>query len=456
MAAPSTTQPVRIVFLTRDPVLHAQSGSTTYVIGLLRLLRAQGAEVMLVCTGASSRSPRVAFRQRVGAPAGVRLVYPGYIRIAGWYLAPWRLKAWARLMVRGLVRLRGGEASLHRLEAWFGSWLYTGTWDLTAPAKREQALAVQTVERLGAEVVIANYCLWGPLLGSERFGERRTAILMHDRLAARTQRFQESGTPLDMPPLHEGQEFAWLSGADVVLAAQAAEAEAIRPHVSAEVVVKPVVLTPREPLPERVVAGRCLFVGSDIEPNRSALRFLLDEVWPRVRAAVPHATLTVAGTVGRVLSETAGRQEVRAMGVAAVGVVPDLTVEYAQAAVCCVPLRLGTGIKIKLLEALEHGKAIVSTGVGVEGLAGWAEDAVCVADTAEAFARAIITLLTDERARREQEAAAHCAATRHFGPQRALDPAFRRLLFGSEAEGGAEQGECRELTGAAARLSLPL
>lgn len=419
----------RILFLTRDPVVHEQSGSTTYIFGLLALLQARGAEVTLVATTAYSRSPRLFFHLRATPPFGVDLRFPGYLRLGSLYVLPWRPKAWARALVRVAAR----RASLQPLARWcerlYGEGLYTGAWDLTAPTPEECEIAVREAEAVRAHVIVANYCLWGSLLGDGRFGQRRTAILMHDLLSARARRFDESGMPLDMPRITEAEELRWLSGADTVLAAQASEAERIRAHVSADVVVTPVLLHPRALPPKRIENGRCLFVGSNIAPNRTGLEFLLQAVWPRVRAEVPGATLAIAGTVGQVLTGGAQGGALSSLGVEVLGVVPSLEEEYARVAVCVVPLLLGTGIKIKLLEALELGKAIVSTSVGIEGLETWAHEAVAIADDADAFAGALVRLLNSEAERTAQEAAALRCADAHFGPKQELDPRFLRALL---------------------------
>ncbi len=429
MAPPFLPPGARIVFLTRDPVVHQQGGSTTYALGLLELLRAQGAEVTLVATTAYSRSPRPFFRAVAATSPALRLRFPGYLRIGGLYVLPLRARAWARMISRLAVRRKWLRPVGNMLARLYGEALYTGAWDLTVPTPAECEAAVREVASSGATAVVANYCIWGALLADGRLGDRRTAILMHDLLSARVVRFREAGLPLDCPFISEADEMHWLSGTQTVLAAQEREAEAIRPRVKGRVLVTPVVLQPRALGEERVVSGRCLFVGSNIPPNQTGLQFLLDAVWPRVRAEVPGATLAVAGTVGQNLGGGPEAVSLASLGVEALGLVPTLEAEYARAAVCLVPLLLGTGIKVKLLEALGFGKAVVSTSIGVQGLEAWADQALAIADDAEGFAAAIVRLLTDETLRREQQARALRLTREHFGAQRPLDPAFVRALL---------------------------
>ena len=422
-------QGIRILFLTRDPVVHEQSGSTTYILGFFQLLRAQGAEITLLATTAYSRSPRLFFRALALVPEGVTLRFPGYLRLGSFFFLPFRPTAGARALSRLAVRSAWMKPLQQLCQALYRGGLYTGAWDLTAPTPAECELAVERTEAAHATAVVANYCIWGTLLGDRRLGSRRTAILMHDLLSARAQRFAASGTPLDMPLITEAEEMRFLSGADTVLAAQQREADFVRQHVPGNVLVTPVVLHPRALDPQAVVAGRCLFVGSNIAPNRTGLQFLLDAVWPKVRAQVPGATLAIAGTVGLSLTQAEGAAILPSLGVEVLGRVPSLEDEYARAAVCLVPLLLGTGIKIKLLEALSFGKAIVTTSTGIEGLEPWAAEAVSVADDADTFATCIRKLLMDEELRRQSERNALRLAEQHFGPHRELDPAFVNALL---------------------------
>jgi polysaccharide biosynthesis protein PslH len=82
---------------------------------------------------------------------------------------------------------------------------------------------------------------------------------------------------------------------------------------------------------------------------------------------------------------------------------------YDRATVVACPLRVGGGIKVKMLEALTRGKAIVSTSIGVQGLD---EAPVVVRDDPEEFARAAVRLLRDARARARLEARACAYAAR--------------------------------------------
>ncbi|MDE1160722.1 MAG: glycosyltransferase family 4 protein [Acidobacteriaceae bacterium] len=421
----SSETPVRptVLFVTRNPVVRETSGSTTLILTLLELLRAQGCEVTVLSTLAYSRSPRVAFQARVPLPEGVRYRAPGYVQAAGILLRSFALKAWARDVCRASTKVALFRPLCLLMEWMYGDRLYTNAWDLTLPTAKELRVAKREAERIGASCVIANYAIWAPLF-AELPAETTKIIMAHDLLSARVERMLAAGDSLDCPQISEAEELQWLNAADVVLAAQDTEATYLRERLQARVMTQPIVMKLQEPSQE-VTPHRCLFVGGHILPNVSGMAFFLDEVWPRVRQAVPDAEFVVAGTIGQ--AELAGFQQ---PGVVRLGRVPRLEGEYNLAAVCVVPLVVGSGIKIKLLEALSFGKACVATSVGVQGLEGLTDGTIAVADTAEAFADEVIALLLSAERRKTLEQGAVRLAREQFGPSSEAVRSFLHLLLG--------------------------
>ncbi len=105
--------------------------------------------------------------------------------------------------------------------------------------------------------------------------------------------------------------------------------------------------------------------GMDWFPNRDALEYFVRAIFPLVRQEVPGVRLIAAGR------NPSPEFRARFADVSALeftGTLPDLRPVVAQAAVCVVPLRIGSGTRLKILEAGAMGKAMVSTTVGAEGL----------------------------------------------------------------------------------------
>jgi glycosyltransferase involved in cell wall biosynthesis len=137
------------------------------------------------------------------------------------------------------------------------------------------------------------------------------------------------------------------------------------------------------------------------EPNVDGALWLAREVMPRL----PEAELQLVGA--------APPAEIRVLAgerIEVTGRVPDVRpyLEAADVVVC--PLRCGGGVKVKTLEALSLGKAIVGTGIACQGL-GAARRAIRVAESAADFATAVGELLADPAARARAEHAAAQAAT---------------------------------------------
>lgn len=122
--------------------------------------------------------------------------------------------------------------------------------------------------------------------------------------------------------------------------------------------------------------------------NEEGLLWFLSDVWPLVTAVVPYARFQIAGEGIRPNVRAAADRA----GVELLGFVPDVEVLYERAAVVVVPLRLGAGVKFKVIDALAAGVPVVTTSVGAEGI-GDASWFAGLHDDAEDFANALIAVL---------------------------------------------------------------
>ena len=140
-------------------------------------------------------------------------------------------------------------------------------------------------------------------------------------------------------------------------------------------------------------------------PNRDAATFLLEDLVAPVRAEVPDVRWMLVGNEPpSELLDLAARR-----GVEVTGRVPSVSPYLHSAHVLVCPLRVGGGVKVKVLEALAHGKAAVTTSIGAQGL-GPAREGLVVEDHPTALATTVARLLTDPGARAAQEAKARAAA----------------------------------------------
>jgi glycosyltransferase involved in cell wall biosynthesis len=148
------------------------------------------------------------------------------------------------------------------------------------------------------------------------------------------------------------------------------------------------------------VPGEVLFVGllSRWE-NEEGLLWFLSDVWPRIQEARPEARFRIAGLGARQRLVEAAQLS----GAELLGFVPDLQPLYKRASVVVAPLRLGAGVKFKVVDALLAGVPVVTTPVGAEGIGGPSWFAGMEHDAA-AFANAVVEVLRDQSAAERRSA----------------------------------------------------
>lgn len=143
---------------------------------------------------------------------------------------------------------------------------------------------------------------------------------------------------------------------------------------------------------EHVIPNQIIFTGTmDYYPNVEAVVSFARTCWPLIRAQVPDATWLIVGR--NPLPEVQRLADLP--GVTVTGSVPDVRPYLAQSAVAIAPLHIGSGTRLKILEAFAMHKAVVTTALGCEGLAVDPGKHALVADTPEAFAEAVMKLLAN-------------------------------------------------------------
>src|SRR5215468_5382858 len=161
-------------------------------------------------------------------------------------------------------------------------------------------------------------------------------------------------------------------------------------------------------------------------PNVDGVMHFVHDIWPRIAAAHPQARCKIIG----------GRPPPSLLGLAGprvelTGFVSDLRPHLAAAAAVVVPLRLGGGTRLKIVEAMAMGKAIVSTTLGAEGIEAVPGRDLFVEDEPAAFADAVNRLLAEPGlAARIGKSARQLAVERYAwsGAARALESFYRRIL----------------------------
>lgn len=144
------------------------------------------------------------------------------------------------------------------------------------------------------------------------------------------------------------------------------------------------------PNTEPTARGIVLLGSQAWYPNRDAVEYFLDDIWPKILAEEPKAVCTIIGQdpCPRALAADRDDPQVRVLGF-----VEDLRAELAQAAVFACPFRQGGGTRLKVLDAMAMRKAMVTTTIGAEGVPLQDGKHCLIADGAAAFAAAVVDLI---------------------------------------------------------------
>jgi glycosyltransferase involved in cell wall biosynthesis len=156
-------------------------------------------------------------------------------------------------------------------------------------------------------------------------------------------------------------------------------------------------------------------------PNADAAGWLVDEIFPRVRARHPDARLLLVGAeLPESIASRAGD------GIDVVGGVEDVQPYLDRAAVVAAPLRTGGGTRVKVLEALGAGKAVVATPLAADGIDAPHGEAIVVASSSDQLADEIAALLADPSRRARIGAAAYAWASTALDARRTAEH-FERI-----------------------------
>jgi glycosyltransferase involved in cell wall biosynthesis len=192
------------------------------------------------------------------------------------------------------------------------------------------------------------------------------------------------------------------------------EADEVRrsSHVPVSVIPTGVDTAALAPAPEQPGPPRLVFTGTlGYQPNTQGIAWFADHVWPEVLRSLPDARLDIVGRAPPPSVLALGDRP----GITVVGPVPLMGPYFERAHAVVVPILTGAGIRVKIVEAMAAGRAIVSTSLGWEGLPHVIPgEHLLVADDARDFAAATARLLREPELRRRIAGQARSLAERHY------------------------------------------
>ena len=193
------------------------------------------------------------------------------------------------------------------------------------------------------------------------------------------------------------EQRAWTSvdGCAVTSEREEPVVRAIAPDTPTAVVPNGVDLDYFAPSDVPVEPFTVVFNGTlEYRPNCDAAYHLVEEIWPIVQSRCADARLAIVGRAGE-----RDRRRLSQPGVEVTGEVPDIRPYLERAAVVAIPIRMGGGTRLKVVEGLAMGKALVSTTVGCEGVAVREGEHLLIGDGPDAFAARILEVFGDDALR---------------------------------------------------------
>lgn len=370
--SPRSPRPLRLLVLAPfPPSRHATHGGGRVIAALVRRLAARHRVVLL----------HLATHEEPGADDGLRDACERVERVELPWGRPWP----ARLA----GRVRAGWRIARGWPGWVAGW----------DARAMHALVRRTVDEWRPDVVQFEFQVMGQYVRA--LGRARPAcVLTVHEPGATASGAGRAGSPARWER-YERWLFPRMSAVTTFTARDAAVIAPLAKGTTVETIPLGVEAD-GAPLSPDGDGATVLFAGNFRHPPNvdSAVR-LGREIWPSVAARVPAARLTIVG-----VDPTADVRALASARVEVVGQVPDVAPYLDRASVVVAPARTGGGMRVKALEALAAGKALVATPLACEGIPVEPGVHALVAAEGPALADAIVTLLQDGARRRRMAAAA--------------------------------------------------
>ena len=405
---------VNICLISRQRIIGKTNGSSTYVLGIAEYLKSRGCLIRYISPSPATfgRWPIIRLRPEMNVFETVQIrgsVKLGHFLIVLDPVVLWRgaVAIFDQVLVRmGVTTKRFGRHAPYSIAV-----------DLSQP---DCQYLIKHV-RDQADALLLDYAFMTACIEHVDRPGVPSMVIMHDLFSARAPQFDNLTKRDSATTLSEAEEMKLLSKADAVVAIQPDEAATVRARLPGQrIIVAPMAVAPvRAPYvgdPDCV-----LFVGSQTAPNIDALQWLIEDIWPTILQRRPSARLLVAGSVRWAYSQPSP-------GVEYLGMVRDLAPLYERAGIVISPLRVGSGLKVKLVEAMGWGKAVVASSITAQGIEPLVKNAIVIADTAGEIAEQTLSLMADESRRRDFATAALQVARAHFSEEACYGELFSFIV----------------------------
>jgi hypothetical protein len=249
---------------------------------------------------------------------------------------------------------------------------------------RQSRWCAVRIAKLAPDAVLVDTIFRAPILLESELHGLNSIIIAHAVFFLRHRALVSAGYAVRPALLIRHIESALLNNANTIAAIQPAKAAVIRSMCpDRQVCTTPMPAVPCvRPVETAKLPDHLVFVGSASLPNLDGLRWFFSEVWPRLRTWRVTITLDLVGDCGAAFAQAPP-------GVTRLGRVKNLSGILHRSALAISPLRVGSGLKIKLLDYARHGLVTVATPESLHGVAAGPNAPFIAASDAVAFASVI-------------------------------------------------------------------
>jgi succinoglycan biosynthesis protein ExoO len=384
---------MRFAFVTDELPRPGTAGHLALNFAIIEWLRGLGHEVEVVLVG--RRLPRPVERYGLVTVAGP------HIHSFGGYIVASFPRALASSVGHTLLRRLPPSRATKLRHRRHGADTVLGSFTSAADA----AWCARHCAKNPPDAVLVDTIFRTPILAAPGLANLNSVLITHDLFHRRHRAMRSAGYSVQPEHLSREDEAALAATARHIAAIQPEEAKILTAMCpDRDVFLLPMPATPAPPPPGTAkLPHRLVFIGSASLPNLDGLRWFFTEVWPRLRGR--GVTLDLIGDCGPAL-------RLVPEGVTRLGRVNNIAPLLHRAALAIAPLRVGSGLKIKLLDYARHGLLTIATPASLEGFAHDPDSPFIEAKTPEAFARAIIKQLKSPPP--PDAALAYIAS--HYGP----------------------------------------
>jgi succinoglycan biosynthesis protein ExoO len=406
-----------IVVIIKQRITGSNNGSSAYLLAICKYLSEHGRKVSLLWPNPATFGRWPFLRLSPDLDFANEMKWRGGIRI-GNYVFCTNPKVYYRAVLASI------EALLLKTRIVKAPFLERAKSALLSQVSEKDVNFIK-LNSSGAKAVLLDYAFSVDYLNSVAGNNIPSAVVMHDLFSSRGEQFANTVVKDDYGHLTYDQEIRLLGKPGAVIAIQKDEAEVIRADLPGQkIIVSPMSVQVKEKS-NSTADNVVFFVGSGAAPNVIGVTWFLEHVWPLVLLERPDAILNIVGTVCRNIYESHPNVKLH-------GPVDSLKPYYDEATAVISPLTTGSGLKIKLIEGMAYGKAIVATTVTLQGVADVVTDAVIKADEEKEFANGVLKILNEPHHRQQLERSARDCVEANFS----ADACFLGILdhFGGNIE----------------------